>query len=485
MSKPVPIHPVILSGGAGTRLWPLSRASYPKQFLPLVDDRYSLLQQTLMRAAHLAGAQAPLLVCNAEHRFLVGEQCQAIDQQPAAIYLEPVGRNTAPAIALAALHLAEHPTHPNPDAVMLVLPADHVIQDEAAFADAVACAVPAAEQGWLVTFGITPTSAETGYGYILADHGADANLPDGAQAVAQFVEKPSAATAQRYLDQGKFYWNSGMFVFTARRYLRELAKYCPEIDVTVRKAWQERVKDLDFIRPAGKTFADCPSASVDYAIMQSTRYAAVVHAAMGWSDVGSWDSIWQARAKDEAGNTVKGDALVLEGVNNLVHASARQVTVIGINNTVVVETQDAVLVVHKNHAQHVKRAVDYFSRASRREHLEHIRVHRPWGWYERTDKGERFQVKRLMVKPKQQLSLQFHHHRAEHWVVVNGTAFVTLGDKKVLLSENHSIYIPLGEAHRLENPGIVPLYLVEVQTGSYLGEDDIVRLEDYYRRIGD
>jgi mannose-1-phosphate guanylyltransferase/mannose-6-phosphate isomerase len=488
MSEQTPIYPVILSGCAGTRLWPLSRASFPKQFLPLVDDRYSLLQQTLLRSSKLPGSQAPILVCNAEHRFLVGEQCRAINQQPAAIYVEPIGRNTATAIALAALHLAEHPTHPNPDAVMLVLlvllvlPADHVIQQEAAFAQTVACAVRAAEQGWLVTFGITPTAAEIGFGYIRAEETGNGKLPEGALPVARFVEKPDAYAAQRYLDEGGYYWNSGMFVFTARRYLEELARLSPEIEKKVRKAWQERSIGT-FVCPDGEPFINCPADSIDYAVMQGTKHAVVVPAEIGWSDVGSCDALWAVLPKDERSNTVRGDAMVFAGSNNLVHAGRRHVMVVGLNNTVVVEMPDVVLVVPKNLAQQVKHTIEHLDRAGRREHLENIRVHRPWGWFEKTDCGERFQVKRLMVKPGHQLSLQMHHHRAEHWVVVSGTTKVRVGNQEQLLSENESIYIPIGQAHRLSNPGRLELHIVEVQSGGYLAEDDIIRFEDQYARI--
>jgi mannose-1-phosphate guanylyltransferase/mannose-1-phosphate guanylyltransferase/mannose-6-phosphate isomerase len=478
------LHPVVLCGGSGTRLWPLSRASYPKQLLALVDERHSLLQSTLLRAAALPGAQPPLLVCNTEHRFLVAEQCQALQAQP-TIYLEPCGRNTAPAIALAALHLAEHPTQPDPDALMLVLPSDHVIQNQTAFAQAVASAAQAARQGWLVTFGIEPSAPETGYGYIRAGQGGEPLALSAHQPihpVAQFVEKPDAATAQRYLAEGGYYWNSGMFVFSARRYLEELGQHRPDILAAARQAWKARTQDLDFCRPEPQAFAACPSESIDYAVMQSTRRAAVVPAALGWSDVGSWDALWAVLPKDAAGNSVRGDAFVAQGHNNLVHASGRQVTVIGMNDTVVVETPDAVLVVPKAQAQNVKLAVDHFRQQGRTEHIDPVRVHRPWGWYEATDHGERFQVKRLMVKPGHQLSLQMHHHRAEHWVVVSGTARVTVGEQQVLLSENQSTYIPLGQMHRLHNPGKVPLHIVEVQSGSYLGEDDIVRFEDAYAR---
>lgn len=478
------LHPVVLCGGSGSRLWPLSRASYPKQLHALIDAKYTMLQSTLMRAAALPGAQPPLLVCNTEHRFLVAEQCQAIQAQP-TIYLEPVGRNTAPAIALAALHLAEHPTKPTPDALMLVLPSDHVILHQAAFAQAVASAAHAAQQGWLVTFGVEPTAPETGYGYIRIVKNTEL-LPNTSgqpiYPVNEFIEKPDASTAKGYLSEGGYYWNSGMFVFSARRYLEELCQHRPDILQAARHAWQARTQDLDFWRPDSRAFATCPAESIDFAIMQGTRRAAVVPAALGWSDVGSWNALWAVLPKDAAGNSVRGDVFVAQGHNNLVHASGRQVTVIGMNDTVVIETPDVVMVMPKAQAQNVKLAVDHLKVLGRTEHIDHLRVHRPWGWYEATDRGERFQVKRLMVKPGHQISLQMHNHRAEHWVVVSGTAQVTLGEQKVTLSENQSTFIPQGEVHRLHNPGNVPLHIVEVQSGSYLGEDDIVRLEDDYAR---
>lgn len=489
MSSPA-LHPVVLCGGSGTRLWPLSRVNYPKQLLKLVDAQHSLLQSTLLRAAALPGAQAPLLVCNEEHRFMLAEQCQDLQVQP-TIYLEPCGRNTAPAIALAALHLAEHPCNPDPEALMLVLPSDHVIQNQATFAQAVAAATQAAQQGWLVTFGIEPTAPETGYGYIRAGQVgvelASAGLPHQVQVaihpVAQFVEKPDASNARLYLAEGGYYWNSGMFVFSARRYLEELDQHRPDILAAARQAWQARTQDLDFCRPDIQAFAACPSESIDYAVMQHTTKAVVVPSAMGWSDVGSWDALWAVLPKDAAGNSVRGDVFVAQGQNNLVHAGSRQVTVIGMSDTVVVETSDAVLVMPKAQAQNVKLVIDHFKQKRRTEHIDHLRVHRPWGWYEATDRGDRFQVKRLMVKPGHQLSLQMHHHRAEHWVVVSGTARVTLGEQQVILSENQSTYIPLGQLHRLHNPGKVPLHIVEVQSGSYLGEDDIVRFDDAYARF--
>jgi mannose-1-phosphate guanylyltransferase/mannose-1-phosphate guanylyltransferase/mannose-6-phosphate isomerase len=484
------LHPVVLCGGSGSRLWPLSRTSYPKQLLNLVDDNLSLLQSTLLRASKLPGAQNPILVCNTDHRFLVGEQCKAIKSQtnqlPAAIYLEPVSRNTAPAIALAALHLAEDPIQPNPDAVMLVLPADHIIQNQDAFHTAVDQATTAAQEGWLVTFGIKPNKAETGYGYIRGNQkfsDSSISLPKGVFAVEQFVEKPDIETAKRYFLEGSYYWNSGMFVFTARSYLQQLAQYRPDILDAVRQAWQKSEIDMDFFRPEEMAFAHCPSESIDYALMQKTKHAAVVEVdSLGWSDIGSWDSLWETLPKDGQGNSVRGDVFVAQSNNNLIFASNRQVTAIGLNDVVIVETSDAVLVISKSESQRVKLAIENFSKSGRNEHIDHLRVHRPWGWYESTDRGERFKVKRLMVKPGHQLSLQMHHHRAEHWVVVSGTAQVTLGQKQIILCENQSTYIPLGEVHRLHNPGKVPLQIVEVQSGTYLEEDDIIRFDDDYTR---
>lgn len=480
MASSTALHPVVLSGGSGTRLWPVSRSSYPKQFLPLVHAEHSLLQQTLMRAAQLPCSQSPILVCNADHRFLVGEQCQAINQKPAAIYLEPFGRNSAPAIALAALHLTEETEGMGASSLMLVLPSDHIIKDDAAFAVAVDEAIKAAQAGYLVTFGIAPNSPEVGYGYICAGMSIAGCL--SALTVTHFVEKPNLRAARQYVRSGKYFWNSGIFMFQAGRYLEELRAYRPDIAHAVTQAWLGRQKDVDFIRPDFHAFEACPTASIDYAIMQFTNSAAMVPASLGWNDVGSWDALWNVLPKDTFGNSIRGDAYVAHGNNNLVHASGRQVTVIGVNDTVVVETPDAVLVVAKAHAQHVKLVVDHFKATNRTEHNEHVRIHRPWGWYERTDAGDRFQVKRLMVKPGHKLSLQKHHHRAEHWVIVSGTARVTVGDQQVLISENQSTFIPLGEVHRLENPGKVPLHIVEVQSGAYLGEDDIIRFDDAYAR---
>lgn len=478
-------YPVILSGGSGTRLWPLSRAAMPKQLLALTG-RASMLQATVLRAASIPGAQPSMLICNEAHRFIIKEQLENIGCQTSGIILEPAGRNTAPAIALAALKLAET----EPDAVMLVLPADHVVDDQERFTAAVTRAIVAAQDGYLVTFGIVPYGPETGYGYIklgsaLAEGSAAQVQKDVSRhiyEVKSFIEKPDETTAQAFLNEGGYTWNSGIFVFTARRYLEELQAHRPDILESVKQAWAEKSCDLGFHRPGLESFSKCPSESIDYAVMQKTQTAAVIPAEFGWNDVGSWASLWQIAQKDEAGNAIQGDVSVSDSYNTYVRAEHRHVAVIGLDDVIVVETADAVLVMHRNKSQEVKRAIQFFERGNRKEHLEHLKVYRPWGWYEGIDEGERFQVKRIMVKPGEKLSLQMHHHRAEHWIVVSGTAKVTVGDKEVLLTENQSTYIPLGQVHRLENPGKVDLHIVEIQSGTYLGEDDIVRFQDNYGR---
>jgi mannose-1-phosphate guanylyltransferase/mannose-6-phosphate isomerase len=469
------IYPVILSGGAGTRLWPLSRAVLPKQLLPLVADK-TMLQETALRVSGLPGLMAPLVVCGNDHRFMVAEQLRAAGITPLGILLEPVGRNTAPAVAAAAHYLKSI----DPEAVMLVLPADHVIENREAFKEAVLRAAEMVKGGGLATFGIVPKSPETGYGYIR--RGAPLAACDDCYQVERFVEKPDLATAQAFLADGGYYWNSGMFMFAAERYLAELGKFAPEIAAAADKAVHTGYRDLDFCRLDETAFAACPSDSIDYAVMEHTQDAVVVPADIGWSDVGSWSALWEVQQHDENGNAKRGD-VYLDGVkNSLVRAESRIVAVVGVEDIVVVETQDAVLVAHKDQVQRVKQVVDHLKSKERTEHLHHTRVYRPWGHYEGIDAGDRFQVKRITVKPGEKLSLQMHHHRAEHWVVVSGTARVTCGDKVSLLSENESTYIPIGMNHRLENPGKLPLHIIEVQSGSYLGEDDIVRFEDIYKR---
>lgn len=468
------LYPVILSGGAGTRLWPLSRAALPKQLLPLASDR-TMLQETVLRLGGIPDVNAPLIICNNDHRFLIAEQMREIGVEPQGIYLEPLGRNTAPAAAVAALSLSRL----NPEALMLLLPADHLIADVPAFHAAIGEGLKAVEKGRLVTFGIVPDSPHTGYGYIQqgkALKGTKARL------VARFVEKPNRKTAEQFLAQGDYFWNSGMFLFSARQFLDEIAEFRPDILAACEQALDGGKHDLDFCRLDKAAFEACPSDSIDYAVMERTRHAAVVPANIGWNDIGAWSALWDVADKDPQGNAQRGD-VYLDGVSDsYIRAESRMVAAIGVKDLLIVETADAVLVADKARAQDVKQVVEHLKASGRSEHEFHTRVYRPWGWYEGIDEGERFQVKRIMVKPGEKLSLQKHHHRAEHWIVVSGTALVTRDGHEELLSENQSTYIPLGTTHRLENPGKISLHMIEVQSGSYLGEDDIVRFEDVYKR---
>ena len=472
------VIPVILAGGTGSRLWPLSRELFPKQFHPLFGD-HSLLQSTLQRAERATG-EPPIIVCNEEHRFLVAEQCRALGQAWRRIILEPEGRNTAPAIALAALAACAE-VKAGVDPLLLVLPADHLIDDVAAFGVAVASAAKAARAGGLVTFGIAPTQPETGYGYIQAAGPVPQATAHGALPVRSFVEKPDLATARGYLDAGGYFWNSGMFLLPAGEYLAELGRLCPQMCDSVAAAFANGANDLDFFRP-GIEFLDCQAESIDYAVMEKTAKAQVIPANFDWSDIGSWTAIWEASSRDSDGNHLHGDVVSVATKGSYVAAHSRLVGTLGIDNLVVVETADAVLVAHRDRVQDVRMLVERLKASKREEYLSHREVFRPWGSYESVGQGQRYQVKRIKVKPGASLSLQMHHHRAEHWVVVRGTAQVTRGDEVFTLAENESTYIPLGVTHRLTNPGKLTLELIEVQAGAYLGEDDIVRFEDNYGR---
>jgi mannose-1-phosphate guanylyltransferase/mannose-6-phosphate isomerase len=469
------IHPVILSGGSGTRLWPMSRTLYPKQLLSLLGHD-SLLQQTVRRVADRQGFAAPLLVANEEHRFIIAEQLREIAAIPRALLLEPVGRNTAPAACIAALALTETETDP----LMLVMPSDHTIGDVAAFAGAVERAATAAGAGALVSFGIAPQRAETGYGYIRRSGELDG--AEGVFAVAEFVEKPGPEQAQAYVASGEHSWNSGIFLFPARVYLDELERLRPDMVAACRNALATARRDSDFVRLGREAFAACDSDSIDYAVMERTRRAAVVPVSMGWSDVGSWDALWEMGAKDQHGTSIEGNVIAEDTRNCYLRSEAGLVAAIGIEDLVVVATADAVMVAPRNRTQDVKKLVARLVKDRRDEADALPTVHRPWGTFTSLHNGHRVQVKHIMVKPGGKLSLQMHHHRAEHWVVVQGTAKIRRGDQEMMLSEDQSTYIPIGTAHRLENPGKIPLHLIEVQSGSYLGEDDIIRLEDSYGR---
>jgi mannose-1-phosphate guanylyltransferase / mannose-6-phosphate isomerase len=467
------IVPIILSGGSGTRLWPLSREAYPKQFLPIGGER-SLLQSTWLRLAGLKNCTAPIVVANEQHRFLVAEQLNQIGVEPASIVLEPCARNTAPAIAAAALESYKL----FGDCLLLVLPSDHVIKDPESFCKSIENVRHLAEESALLTFGILPSSANTGYGYIQM-------APEqvyGTHSVLRFVEKPDLATATDYLNRGDYVWNSGMFLFTAQAFIEELKQHSPQVLTAIQKSFDNARRDTDFVRLNGEEFSASPSISVDYAVMEKSSKIKVQPIDVGWSDVGSWPALWEISDKEENGNVVYGDVVAMHTSNSLIWAESRMVGVIGLDNVVVIDSDDAVLVAHADKAQQVKDLVAGIKTDGRVQAATHRKVYRPWGYFDSIDSGSRFQVKRIVVKPGAQLSLQMHHHRAEHWVVVSGLARVTCDDRVFDLQENQSTYIPLGSKHRLENPGVIPLEIIEVQSGSYLGEDDIVRFEDKYGR---
>ena len=484
------VQPVILAGGSGTRLWPLSRELYPKQFLPLMGER-SLFQDTIRRLDGIDGVAPPLVVCNEEHRFLVAEHLRQMKRAPFAIALEPAGRNTAPALTLAALMLADA-AQPNNDPVMLVMPADHVIQDAAGFRDAAMRGAELAAQGGIVTFGIAPHSPQPGYGYIRK--GAPIASDDCAQAfqIAEFVEKPERARAERMLESQKYLWNSGIFMMRASVWLSEISRLRPEIAAQCAAAHNGLERDGDFQRPDAESFAQCPSESIDYAVMEHIGDKAPQNGAarclvlpmnVGWTDLGAWSSLWDVSDRDDGGNLLRGDVYAKSMSDSVVISQQRLVAAVGLKDVILIETADAVLAAHKERVQDVKDLVECLKSDNRDEHANHRRVNRPWGTYETIDLGERFRVKRLTITPGEALSLQMHHHRAEHWVVVNGTAKVTIGGEQLLLTENQSAYVPMGVKHRLENPGSVTLEVIEVQTGSYLEEDDIKRFDDRYNRI--
>jgi len=468
------IIPVILSGGSGTRLWPLSRKQYPKQYLPLAGDN-TMLQETILRLNGLDNLADPIIICNADHRFLVAEQCQQIDIASPTILLEPVGRNTAPAIAAAALQSLKQ----TDDSVLLVLSADHVIQDVDVFHEAINIACQQAQEGKLATFGIVPTDANTGYGYIKASK----DKPDGAYKVEEFVEKPNLETAQSYLEQGNYLWNSGMFMFKATTLIDELTTHSPEIVTSVNDAVNNAEQDLDFIRLDKTTFESSPSDSIDYALMEKSDNVVVVPLDAQWNDIGSWSALYDIGTKDSQGNVIKGDVITQDTTNTYINADHHMVAAIGVDNLIIIDTPDATFIATQDKAQEVKSIVESLQASGRCESSAHRKVYRPWGWYDSIESGEYFQVKRLHVKPGAKLSLQMHHKRAEHWVVVSGTATVTNGEQTFSLEKGESTYIPLGAIHGLENATNKTLEIIEVQSGTYLGEDDIIRFEDMYGRI--
>ncbi len=470
------ITPVILSGGSGSRLWPLSREAYPKQFIRLTGSD-TLIQQTAKRISSLENATSPLVVCNNQHRFLVAEQLQQVQIYPLDIILEPAKRNTAPAIAVAAMRILEQ----DPECVMLVLPADHLLGDVARFHDAVSRGRDHAIAGKLVTFGIRPASPETGYGYIKQGNA----VSEGVYAIERFVEKPQSETAEEYLSSGEYFWNAGIFMFTPGTYLEEMDRFQPEMLEYCRTAYEKAFRDMDFMRLDREAFEACPADSIDFAIMEKTDRGVVAELDTSWTDVGSWEALWKICPCDQAHNAVHGDVILEDVSNSLILSRKRLVAALGVHDLVVVETSDAILVADRRRAQDVKKIVRTLKALGREEAVTHSKVYRPWGSYELLTSGDRFQVKLIKVKPGARLSLQMHHHRAEHWIVVRGTALVYSGDEKLLVTENESTFIPLGKVHSLENPGKIMLELVEVQSGSYLGEDDIVRLEDIYGRDSD